>query len=143
MMISSTLPSFSRSMRDLDLQLFGAAALQRRERPAENVVHAAVGASFFDRQNVVGFFDDADRFVISRRADAVEARIRVGDVVAGGALADFFFGVANGVGERHGFFRGGAQQMKREALRGFLSDAGKMFQCVDQSFDGGGKIRHE
>ena len=33
--------------------------------------------------------------------------------------------------------------MKREALRGFLSDAGKMFQSVDQSFNGGGKIRHD
>ena len=127
MMISSTVPSFSRSTRGLDTQLFGPATLQRRERTAENVVHAAVSARFFDRENVVGFFDDADRLVIAGRADAVEARIRVGDVAAGGALANFFFGVANGVGERHGFFRLSAQEMECEALRGFLSNAGKMF----------------
>ena len=81
----------------LDAKLFGAAALQRRKRAAENVVHATVSARFLDRENVVSFFDDADRFVIARRADAVEARIRVGDVAAGGALANFFFGVADGV----------------------------------------------
>ena len=81
--------------------------------------------------------------VIARRANAVKARIRVGDVSAGSALSDFFFGVANGVGKRHGFFRSGAQEMEREALRGFLSDTGKMFESVDQSFNGGGKIRHE
>jgi len=107
------------------------------------VVHAAVGARFFDRENVVGLFDDADRFVIARRADAVEAGIRVGDIAAGGALANFFFGVSNGVGECHGFFRRGAQEMECETLGSFLSNAGKMLQSVDKSFNGGGEIRHE
>jgi hypothetical protein len=129
--------------QSLDVQLLGAATLQWRERTAENVIHAAVGARFFNRENIVGFFDDADRFVIARRADAIETRACVGDVVAGGALADFFFGVADGFGESHGFFGRGAQEMKCEALRGFLSNAGEMFESVDESFNWGGKIGHE
>src|ERR1700744_5208909 len=107
------------------------------------MVHAAVGARFFDRENVVGFFDDADRFVIASRADAVEARIRVGDVAAGGALTNFFFSVADGVGKRQGFFGRSAQEMEREALRRFLSNAGKMLRSVYESFNRGGEIRHE
>ena len=107
------------------------------------MVHAAVGSRFFDRENVVGLFNDADRLVITGRADAIEARIRVGDVVADRALADFLFRVANRVGKSHGFFGRRAQEMEREALRGFLSNTGKMFEGVDQSFNGGGKIRHE
>jgi hypothetical protein len=126
-----------------DTELLGATSLQRRKRAAENVIHTAVGPGFFDRENVVGFFDDTDRSVIAGWADAVEARICVGEVAAGGALADFFFGVADGVGQRHGFFRRGAQEVKGQALRGLLSNAGKMFESVDQSFNRGGEIRHE
>src|SRR5262249_19973489 len=32
--------------------------------------------------------------------------------------------------------------MERQALRGLLSNSGKVFECVDESFDGDGKIRH-
>jgi len=32
--------------------------------------------------------------------------------------------------------------MKRQALRGFGSDAGQMFELVDQALDGFGEIRH-
>jgi hypothetical protein len=32
--------------------------------------------------------------------------------------------------------------MKRQALRGFLANSGEMFQLIDESFDGSGKIRH-
>ena len=105
--------------------------MQRGERAAKNVVHAAVSACLFNRENVVGFFDDANRFVIAGWANAIEARIRIRDVVARGALADFLFGIANSVRESHGFFWRGAQEMERKTLRGFLSDTGKMFEGVD------------
>ncbi len=74
---------------------------------------------------------------------AVQARIGIGDVVAHRAEAHVHLGVADGVGERQGFFRLGAQNMEREALRGLRPDAGQMFELVDQTLDRFGKIRHE
>jgi hypothetical protein len=118
------------------------AALQRRERAAQHVIHAVVRAGFFDCENVVRFLDDADRAAVTRRADTIEAWIRVGDVVARGAFADSFFCLANRIGKRQRFFVGGTQEMERETLRGLLADSGKMFQSIDESFYWGGKIRH-
>ena len=37
----------------------------------------------------------------------------------------------------------GAQNVKRQALRGLRADAGQMFQLIDQPLDGFGEIRHE
>ena len=89
-----------------------------------------------------GFFDDADGFLAARRAHTVVAGIGVRDVAADRARANFFFGVANGFGERQRIFRRGAQEMKRQALRGLLANSGEMLQFIDESFDGSGKIRH-
>jgi len=83
------------------------------------VVHAAVGARFLDSHDVVRLFHHANGPATARGPGAVETGIRVGDVVADGAFADFFFCVANGVGERQGVFGRRAQQKKSEALRGF------------------------
>jgi hypothetical protein len=126
----------------LNFQLLRAAPLQRRKGSAQHVIHAAIHPSLFNRENVVGFLNDADRPMVPRRADAIQTRIGVGDVVASGALADFFFGVANRIGKREGVFGRGAKQIKREALRGLLADSRKMFQCVNESFNRSGKIRH-
>src|SRR5579883_904733 len=126
-----------------DLELFGTASGKRRERAAENVVHAAVGARFFDSENVVRFLDDADAALIAIRADAVQTGVGIGDVVADGALADFFLGVANGVGESQRVLGCGAEQMKGEALGGFLANAGEMLEFVDETFDWSGEIGHE
>jgi hypothetical protein len=90
----------------------------------------------------VCFFDDADRFVVASRTDAIEARVGVGDVVADRALADFFLGVANGVGKGEGFFGFGTEQMEGQALGRFLADTREMFESVDESFNWGGKIGH-
>ncbi len=106
------------------------------------MVHARVGARFFDGHDVVRLFHHADGPAIARGPGAVQAGIRVSDVVADGAFADFFFCVANGVGERQGVFRRRAQQKESEALRGFLSDAGEVLQFIDQAFDRSGEIRH-
>jgi len=62
--------------------------------------------------------------------------------VADGASPDFFFGVANGVRQRQRILGGRPQQMKRQALRGFLANSGEVFQLIDEPFDGSGKIRH-
>ena len=54
----------------------------------------------------------------------------------------FSLGVANRVGQRQRAFGLGAENMKRQALRGFCADAGQMFQLIDQPLDGLGEIRH-
>ena len=54
----------------------------------------------------------------------------------------FSLGVANGVGQRQRVFRVGAQNVKRQALRGLCADAGQVFQLIDQPLDGLGEIRH-
>ena len=125
-----------------DVELLGAASLERGEGAAQDVIHAAVGARLFDGENVVRFFDDADGAFVAGGAGTVEARIGIGDVVTGRAGTNFFFGVANGVGEAESVFRSGAQDMEGEALGSFLADTGKMFQLVDESFNRSGKIRH-
>jgi hypothetical protein len=124
-------------------ELLGPAPLQRRERTAQHVVHAVVGARFLDGEDVVGLFDHANGLAVARGSDAIQAWIGVGDVVARRALANLFFGISNGVGEPERVFRRRAQDKKCEALRGFLSNAGKMFEFVDEAFDRSGKIGHE
>ena len=88
------------------------------------------------------FFDDADDALVAVRAGAVEAGIGVGDIRADGAFADFFLGVADGVGEGEGVLGRAAQEMKGEALGRFLANSGKMLQFVDETFNRTGKIGH-
>ena len=108
------------------MELLGATTLKGRKRTAENVVHAGVGARFFDGENVVGFLHDTDRALVAGGAGAVEAGVRVGDVVAGRAGSDFFLGVANGVGEPESVFGSGTENVECEALGGLLANAGEM-----------------
>jgi hypothetical protein len=57
-------------------------------------------------------------------------------------LVDVQLGVANGVGQREGFFGPDAEKMKREALRGLLADSRKALQLVDEFGDGFGEVGH-
>ena len=66
MIISSTVPALEALDQTLQMQLIGADASQRRERPAKHVIEAAVLASFFDGHDVVRFFHDADRLATAR-----------------------------------------------------------------------------
>ena len=50
--------------------------------------------------------------------------------------------IPDGVGEREGFFRPDAQQMKSQALRGFLADSRKALQLIDEFRDGFGEVGH-
>src|ERR1700737_5163597 len=122
------------------MQLVGAAAGKRREGTSQHVIHSAERSRLFNRENVVSFFHHANNFFVAVRARAVQAWIRVGNIVADRASANFFFGVANGLGEGGGVFRGGAHRIKRQALRGFVSDARQVLQFVDKSFNRSSKI---
>jgi hypothetical protein len=62
--------------------------------------------------------------------------------VANGARPNFFFGVANRVRERQRILSRRSEQVKRQALRGLLANSWEVFQLIDESFDGSGKVRH-
>ena len=126
----------------LDVELLRAASLEWGEGTAKDVVHAVVGAGLLDGKDIVGLFDDADGAFVAGGAGAIEARVGIGDVVAGRAGADLLLGVANGVGEAESVFGSGAEDVEGEALGGFLADAGEVLQFVDQTFNRSGKIRH-
>ena len=126
----------------LDFELLGAAALEGGERAAEDLVHAAVGAGFFDGENIVRFLDYADGGLVAVGSRAIETGIGVGDVGADRALADFFLGVANGVGQGESILGSAAQEMESEALGRFLANSGKMLQFIDETFNRTGKIGH-
>lgn len=125
--------------KGLDSKLLRAAARKGRKRAAEDVIHAAVGARFLDGHDVVRLFDDADQLLVAMGAGAVEAGISVGDIAADGAFADFFFGVANGVGEAEGVLGRGAQEKKGETLGGFLTDPGRCFSSSMRRSTGAAK----
>src|ERR1700722_18145710 len=95
-----------------------------------------------DRLDVGGVLDDADQGLSARCASAVKARIAVRNVVTDGAFADFFLGLANGVGKRQGLSAVCTQQIKGQPLGGFLADARQPLQFVDQSRNGRSKISH-
>jgi hypothetical protein len=57
-------------------------------------------------------------------------------------LVDVQLGVANGVGQREGFFWTDAKQMKGQALRGLLADSRKALQLVDEFGNGFGEVGH-
>ena len=50
--------------------------------------------------------------------------------------------LANGVGQQFGIFVAGAQDVKREALRGLAAHAGQLLQFFNQSSHGLGKSGH-
>src|SRR5437764_13589138 len=115
------------------MELVWPASGQGRKGTSQNVIHSAVSAGLLDGQDIVRLFDHANRFLVARRADAIKARARVGDIVTDRAFANFFFGVTDAVGQRQRIFRRGPQQEKRQALRGLLAYARKMFQLLEQS----------
>src|SRR5437899_12471226 len=124
------------------MELLRSAPRKRRKRSSEHVVHPAIRARFFNGHDVLRFFDHADCLLAASRTYAVQARIRIRDVTADRARADFFFGVTDGVRQSQGILGRRAKQMKRQALGGLLANSGEMLQLIDESFDGSGKIGH-
>src|ERR1700737_1306795 len=107
------------------------------------MVHPAERPRFLNGENVVGFFDHTNGLAASRGSHAVQAWVGVGNVVTYRAFANLFLGLANRIGQRQSVLGRTAQQIERKSLRGLLSNAGEMFEFVDQSLDRGSKIRHE
>jgi hypothetical protein len=106
------------------------------------VIHPAVRAGFFDRHNVVRFFDNTDDFLIAAGTHAEVARIILSNVAAHRAFADLLFSVSNGIRQPQRIFRRAAQNKEGQPLSSFLSNPGEVLQFIDKSFDRSSKIRH-
>ena len=117
-------------------QMLGSDAVEGRERAVQDVEDAVPGAGLFDGADIGWLLDDAHQALIAGGAGAVEAGIDVGDVVADGTEAEALFDVADCGGKSYSILVIGAQDVKGEALRGFVADAGQLAQLFDEARHG-------
>jgi hypothetical protein len=89
------------------------------------VIPALKLARGFDADDAERFFHDANDAGVAARIGAVNADLAVADVVAHRAQAKLIPHVENSLGQVLGVVAAGAQHVKRDALRGFLPDAGQ------------------
>lgn len=78
-------------------------------------------------------FDDADCVLVPIGIVAVGAEFAFADVVAKRAESEFFLDIRDCLGETHGVFDRGAQDMEGQALGGFLSNAWEAFEFLNES----------
>ena len=135
-MTSSSSPRLARATRLRGAQMLGSHAVQRRKRAVQDVEDAIPGARLLDGADVGGLLDDAHQALVAGGAGAIEAGIDVGDVVADGAEAQALLDLADRGGERFGVLIVGAQDVKGQALRGFVADAGQLAQLLDEARHG-------
>src|ERR687894_1077010 len=83
-------------------EVFGLHAVQRREGAAEDVVEAAVLGGAFNRTDVVGVLDHADRARVPARVAADLALLRLGEVEAAPARLDPLLHLLERLGEPYG-----------------------------------------
>ena len=95
-----------------------------------------------DADDVVRLFHHAHDFGVAIAIAAILADLAIGDVVADAAQAELVLYVEDGLREMLGILAFGAQYVKRDALRGFLADAGEPFEFRDQPRERFGEIRH-
>src|ERR1035438_5759791 len=106
------------------------------------MVDAVEMPSPFHRGNVGGFFDNADQFLVTGWAAAVDARIDVGDVVADRAKTQTGFDVANGSGQRIGVVIAGSQNVECKALSALAADTWQLLEFIDEPGHGLSKFGH-
>jgi len=135
-------PVFQPPQKTGDAQMLGANAVQRRKRAMQDVVDAVEVSGFFDSCDAGGLFNHAHLMLVSGGALAIDTRIRVGDVVADGAEVKALLYVTDGGGQCFGVFVTGAQNVEGEALRRLASNAGKLFELVNQTNHRFGKFGH-
>src|ERR1022692_4794283 len=105
------------------------------------MIDAVIMARFFRGGDVGWLLDNADELLVASRTAAIDTRIDVGNVVADGAQTQFLFEVTNGGGEGFGVIGAGTENVKGEALRAFVADAGQLLQFVDEPRHRFGKLR--
>ena len=122
----------------VDGELGGANAFEWAEAAHEDVVEASEHASLLECDDVFGLFDDEDGGAFAGGVFADVAAAAVGEVPAGGAVADGFLDLADGVGEGEDVFGGALEDVEGEAFGGAAADAGEFDELSDEAFDGAG-----
>jgi hypothetical protein len=97
--------------------------MERRQRSVQYVVDAVVAAGLFNHRNVPRFLDHANDPLASCRAGAINARVHIGDVVAGRAQQQPGLQLAHCIGQRSRIFGAGAKYVEGETLRALGADA--------------------
>ena len=116
-----------------DPQVLGVDAVDRRERPAEHVVEAAVFVGALDRDHVGGLLHHADQRLVAAGVLADLAARPLGEVEADLAEPDLLLHLADRVGEAEGVVVVGAQDVEGESLGGALADARQLGELGDQA----------
>ena len=98
----------------------------------QDVVNPSALACFFEDDYVLGLFDNTDSAFIAAGVGADGAGIGLGEVVAGFALFDFGFDVANGLGEGEGIGGFGFEDMEGEPFGGLGANTRKASQLLNQ-----------
>ena len=96
----------------------------------------------FHRQNIVGFFDNAERFVGARRRCAILAGVDVRQVIAHRTATDRSFDFEDGFGD---LSRIGAIHFEDEEckpLRRFRADPGQFLELIDEPAYRFGNVAH-
>ena len=108
----------------------------------QHVVTAIEMAGLLDRRDIGGFLHHANLALVAGGAGTINARINIGNIVADGAEAQAGFHIAHGSGQRLGIVVAGAQNVKREPLRGLAADARQFLQLVNKARHRLSKSRH-
>ncbi len=96
------------------------------------MIQTAKAAGPIDHGDVLRLFDDADHAMVAARIAAQSAGIRVGDVVADGAVGDAILDVADRLAQPLRVLSRRAQDVERKALRALGPHTGKFLELVDQ-----------
>ena len=118
-----------------DPQVLGVDAVDRRERPAEDVVEAAVLVRPFQRDQVGRILDHADQRPVAAGVGADRAQRPLRQVAALGARPDPLLHLADRVGQREGVGLRGLEQVERQPLGRAPADAGQAGELDDQVVD--------
>src|SRR5579862_1454019 len=119
----------------VDPQVLRFDPVERRERPAEDVVEAAVLRRPLDRDEVDRLLDDADRRPVTARVEADRAQLLLGEVAALAAEADAFLHLADRRGERERLLLLGLEDVEGEPLRRSAADSRQPRQLRDEVLD--------
>ena len=108
----------------------------------QHVIQAVVFLCALERDNVARVGHDADGFLVARLVRADRALLAVREVLAALAGEGLGLGLANRVSKALCVLLRHIEHVEREALRGFLADAGQLRELLDQPLDRRCEIIH-
>ena len=118
-----------------DLEIGGGDAACRRDGAVQHVIHASVGARPLNGRNVKRFLNYADDGSVAVRVGADSAHVFFRDVGASFTQLDSLLDAGYGFGEFERFGFGHPNEMVRETLSAFRSDAWKSAERFDDPCD--------